>query len=45
MTEQMPNPGHSRHRLPFSAILEQVCESLNGPEMRGHASPFENERI
>jgi hypothetical protein len=27
--------------LPFGTTLEQVCESLGRPEMRGHASSFE----
>ena len=42
---QMPNLGHSSHQLPFGKVLQQVCGTQKGREMRGHASPFENERL
>jgi hypothetical protein len=39
----MSNPEPSKHQLPFSALLEQVCESPKRPDMREHAASFENE--
>jgi hypothetical protein len=45
MTGMDANSEHSRHQLPFGAVLEQVSESLNRPEMRVHATSFENERL
>jgi hypothetical protein len=41
---QTPNTRHSRHQLPFGAVLEQVSESLKRPEIRGHASPAPHRR-
>lgn len=44
-SERMPNAGHSKHQLPFDAILEPVCESMNRPETRGHVTAFEYEGL
>ena len=37
------NTKHTRHQLPFGTALEQVSESLNRPEPRGHTTSFARE--